>query len=221
MINVDINNIWEKSYKEVERLWSSNPDSKLMQYLGIINKGNMLDLGIGEGRNAMPFNMLGFNIDGVDISETALSRCRDNLNDSSSIINLDICDLRKYDIKKDNYSIIVSANVLNFFKKSEVDGIIRNIKDGLNEGGIVYLSVFSTLEPKYTFLKSNKKENEVEENTFYIEERDSYAHFFTQEELLQYFNDFELICVVEGLEYDSSHGNPHYHGGIEFIARKK
>lgn len=218
---MDINNVWEKSYKEVKRLWSSNPDAKLMQYFDLINKGNMLDLGIGEGRNALPFNMSGFNIDGVDISETALSRCRENLNDNKSIINLDICDLRKYDIKRDNYSIIISANVLNFFKKSEVDGIIKNIKDGLNEGGFVYLSVFSTLEPKYNFLKSNKKEYEVEKNTFYIEERDSYAHFFTQEELLEYFNDFELICLVEGLEYDSSHGNPHYHGGIEFIARKK
>lgn len=218
---MDKNNLWEKSYREVKRLWSSNPDAKLMQYFDLINKGHVLDLGIGEGRNALPFNMSGFNIDGVDISETALSRCRENLDDSSSIINLDICDLRKYDIKKDNYSIIISANVLNFFKKSEVDGIIKNIKSGLKADGVVYLSVFSTLEPNYKFLKSNKKENEVEENTFYIEERDSYAHFFTQEELLQHFNDFELICLVEGLEYDSSHGNPHYHGGIEFMARKK
>lgn len=213
------NNIWEKSYQNTKQLWSSNPDSKLMQYFDLIKKGDLLDLGIGEGRNALPFTFSGFNIDGVDISETAIKRCEENLTPKDSTINLISSDLRKYDIKKDNYTIIIAANVLNFFRKSEIDIIIKKIKEGLKEDGLVYLSVFSTLEPRYNSIKTNKKQ--VEENTFYIDEKDSFAHFFTQEELNKYFSDFELICCCEGLEYDSNHGDPHYHGGIEFMARKK
>lgn len=64
-------------------MWSSNPDGKLMQYFYFVKKGKMLDLGIGEGRNAIHFSMVGFNIDGVDISETALARCKENLKDIS------------------------------------------------------------------------------------------------------------------------------------------
>lgn len=224
-------NVWEKSYQSVKQLWSSKPDAKLMQYFDLIKKGNILDCGIGEGRNAVPFALSGFNIDGIEISETALKRCRENLmtiynssenndlNKNEYNINLIINDLRTYNIKKDNYTAIVVANVLNFFKKSEIDLIIKNIKEGLKEDGMVYISVFSTLEPRYTFLKENNKQ--VEENTFYREERDSYVHYFTQKEICDYFSDFELICCIEGLEYDSGHGEPHYHGGIEFIARKK
>lgn len=212
-------NFWEKSYQSIKQLWSSNPDAKLMQYFDLIKKGNMLDCGIGEGRNAVPFALSGFNVDGIEISETALERCRENLNRNNGNINLNIADLRTYNIKKSNYTAIVVANVLNFFKKSEIDIIVKNIKEGLKEDGMVYLSVFSTLEPQYKFLKENSEQ--VEENTFYREERASYVHYFTQKEICDYFSDFELICCSEGLEYDSSHGEPHYHGGIEFIARKK
>jgi len=213
------NNVWEKSYQNTKRLWSSNPDSKLMQYFELIKKGNMLDLGIGEGRNAIPFAFSGFNIDGIDISETAIRRCKENLGDRDAVINLICSNLKEYEVKKDNYTAIIAANVLNFFRKSEIDVIIKRIKEGLKEDGIVYLSVFSTLEPQYNSIKENKKQ--VEENTFYIDEKDSYAHFFTQEETKKYFEDFELICCCEGLEYDSGHGEPHYHGVIEFMARKK
>ena len=213
------NNVWEKSYQNIKQLWGSDPDSKLMQYFDLIKRGNLLDLGIGEGRNALPFTFEEFNIDGVDISETAIKRCKENLTKKDSIINLISTDLREYDIKKDNYTLIIVANVLNFFRKSEIEIIVEKIREGLKEDGMVYLSVFSTLEPRYDLIKTNKKQ--VEENTFYIDEKDSYTHFFTQEELNKYFWDFELICCCEGLEYDSNHGEPHYHGGIEFIARKK
>ncbi|MBZ9687371.1 class I SAM-dependent methyltransferase [Clostridium estertheticum] len=190
-----------------------------MQYFDLIKRGDLLDLGIGEGRNALPFAFSGFNIDGVDISDTAIERCKENLNKKDSIVNLSSSDLREYHIKKDKYTLIIVANVLNFFKNSEMEMLIKKIKDGLKEDGIVYLNVFSTLAPQYNSIKMNKKQ--VEENTFYIEERNSYKHFFTQEEQNKYFSDFELICCCEGLEYDHSHGNPHYHGGIKFMARKK
>ncbi|MFD3157245.1 class I SAM-dependent methyltransferase [Haloimpatiens sp. FM7330] len=213
------NNMWEKSYQNTKQLWSSNPDAKLMQYFDLIEKGSLLDLGIGEGRNVVPFALTGFNIDGVDISETALERCRKNINKDNLIINLTNCDLTKYDVKKNEYTLIIAANVLNFFKKSDIEIIIKKIKDGLKEDGIIYLSVFSTLDPQYNLLKTSKKQ--IEDNTFYIDERDTYKHFFTKEELNKYFSDFELICCCEGVEYDHSHGEPHYHGGIEFMARKR
>jgi len=137
------------------------------------------------------FTFEGFNVDGVDISETAIKRYKENFTKKDSIINLISSDLREYDIKKDNDTLIIAANVLNFFRKSEIYIIINKIKDGLKEDGIVYLNVFSTLDPQYNSIKTNKKQ--VEENTFYIDERDTYKHFFTQEELNKYFSDLVRI----------------------------
>jgi len=212
-------NNWDKYYQNTNQLWSSNPDFRLMQYFDLIKKGNVLDLGIGEGRNSIPFALSNCNIDGVDTFEPALSRCNEIFKGIDTTINLIKCDLREYDIKSDNYNLIIASSILNFFKKSEIDMIVQKIKQGLKEDGILYLTVFSTLDPKFSLLNLNQEK--FEENTFYIEERNSYIHYFTQKERNKYFSDFELICLFEGIEYDTSHGTPHYHGCIDFMARKK
>lgn len=62
---------------------------------------------------------------------------------------------------------------------------------------------------------------EIDKNTFYDAEKKLYIHFFTKEELLSCFHEFELICCCEGIEYDNEENNPHYHGVIEFFVRKK
>lgn len=211
--------IWEKYYKNSKELWNSSPDFRLMQYLNIINKGNVLDLGIGDGRNSIPFATNGFNIDGVDTSNTALNHCKEIFIEYNVNVNLINCDIKEFNFENNNYNLIIGANVLNFFKKSDIEILIQKIKDGLNEDGVLYLTVFSTLEPNYN--KLNISQNQIEENTFYIKERNSYVHYFTQNEITEYFSDFEIICLYEGIEYDLSHGTPHYHGGIDFMARKK
>jgi len=167
----------------------------------------------------MPFAFSGFNIDGVDISETAVNRCKEKFAELNSNNNLVNSDLRNYDIKNDNYTLIIIANVLNFFKKPEIDLIIEKTKTGLQEGGMLYLSVFSTLDPNYKSSILSRKQ--VEKNTFCIEERDSNVHYFNQEEITKYFSDLKLICMYEGIEYDGGHGSPHYHGVIEFIGERK
>lgn len=216
---MEANNMWEKSYRNTMQLWGPNPEPRLMQYFDLIKIGNVLDLGIGEGRNSIPFAFSGFNIDGVDISETAVNRCREKFDKLNSTINLVNSDLRNYHIKKDNYTLIIAANTLNFFKKPEIDLIIEKAKAGLQEGGMLYLSVFSVLDPNYKSSTPSRKQ--TEKNTFYIEERDSNVHYFTQEEVTEYFSDLKLMCLYEGIEYDGGHGSPHYHGVIEFIGERK
>ncbi|MGD9570162.1 MAG: class I SAM-dependent methyltransferase [Sedimentibacter sp.] len=213
-----INSSWEDSYKNVKQLWGTEPDLKLIQYFDKIKKGNVLDLGIGEGRNSIPFALSGFNIDGVDISETALTRCKEIFSELDADINLFNSDLRNYNIKKSNYTLIIAANALNFFKREDIEAIIENIKGGLKEQGVLYLSVFSILDPRFKSLQDSNEQ--VEENTFYINERDTYIHYFTKEEIEKYFSDFKILSLIESYEYDDSHGNPHYHGGIDLVASK-
>jgi len=47
-------NIWEKEYRNVDSLWGFNPNSILSQYVEMLpENGEVLDIGIGEGRNAL------------------------------------------------------------------------------------------------------------------------------------------------------------------------
>ena len=51
--------IWEKEYKKVDHLWGFNPNSMLTRYVEMLpENGKVLNIGIGEGRNAFFFALV-------------------------------------------------------------------------------------------------------------------------------------------------------------------
>lgn len=75
---------WEKRYRETERMWSGAPNDLLVRELGSAaaagrpatgaEAGAALDLGCGEGGDAMWLAARGWRVTAVDVSPTALQR---------------------------------------------------------------------------------------------------------------------------------------------------
>jgi SAM-dependent methyltransferase len=212
---------WEEAYRSVKSLWGLEPDHTLVDYATLIPKGAVLDLGMGEGRNALFFAKMGYEVEGVDISQTAIERCIERAENANLKVKAEVGDLREVDIPLGRYSLIIAAWVLNFFKKTEVEGIIKKIRNGLKKGGFVYIGVFSIDDPGYE--RARKLLEVVEENTFYSPRRGSFIHYFTREEVLSLFAGFKVIYYADGTELDLGHGEhsePHYHGFIVYMGQK-
>ena len=58
---------FEKLYKESECRWGLKQDFILAHFLDLVPKGMVLDLGMGEGRNAIFLAEKGFEVEGIDI----------------------------------------------------------------------------------------------------------------------------------------------------------
>lgn len=209
---------WEEAYRSVESMWGLKPDHILLEYASLIPKGNVLDLGIGEGRNALFFAKMGYEVEGVDISQTAIERCIERAKKTNLKLKAEVKDLKEVDIPQGRYSLIIAAWVLNFFKKRAAEEIIGKIKNGLKKDGFVYIGIFSLDDPGYK--RAKKSLEVVEENTFYSSQRNSFFHYFTREEVLSLFADFQVIYYAVGTGLDISHGGPHYHGFIEYMGQK-
>lgn len=65
---------WEERYRTSERVWSGNPNPVLVRETSSLEPGNALDLGCGEGADAVWLASRGWRVTGVDISATALER---------------------------------------------------------------------------------------------------------------------------------------------------
>jgi len=65
---------WNRRYQEVERLWSEEPNALLAEFAGELRPGRALDLGAGEGRNAVWLATRGWRVTALDVSGTALAR---------------------------------------------------------------------------------------------------------------------------------------------------
>ncbi|MET8571617.1 class I SAM-dependent methyltransferase [Streptomyces sp. NPDC004783] len=65
---------WEARYRDTGRVWSGRPNELLVREAGHLTPGTALDLGCGEGADAVWLAARGWRVTGVDISATALER---------------------------------------------------------------------------------------------------------------------------------------------------
>jgi tellurite methyltransferase len=210
---------WVSIYKGYALKWGVKPDHILEQYASLVPKGHVLDVGAGEGRNAIFFAKKGYPVEAVDISTKALGICRKLAKKMKLKIKTEVVDLKKIEIVPEKYSLIICAWVLNFFKKKEIAELIRKMKKGVKKNGILYIVVFSTEDP--SFAKHRKKLKMVEKNTFYSRRRKSYIHYFTRKKLISFFKDFTTIYCIEGMELDIGHGAPHHHSIVQYVGQKQ
>ena len=65
---------WEQHYGQRERVWSGNPNQRLVDEVREMHPGTALDLGCGEGADAIWLAENGWTVVAVDVSPTALAR---------------------------------------------------------------------------------------------------------------------------------------------------
>ena len=65
---------WDKRYAESEMVWSLEPNEFVVEYLSDLPVGKMLDLGGGEGRNALWFASRGWHVENSDFSAVAVEK---------------------------------------------------------------------------------------------------------------------------------------------------
>ena len=74
MSTPDAKATWEEHYAERDRVWSGRVNVRLAEVASTVKPGRALDLGCGEGGDAMWLAEHGWHVVAVDISETALQR---------------------------------------------------------------------------------------------------------------------------------------------------
>lgn len=67
---------WDRRYLEKDLVWSAEPNRFLVEEAAGLAPGRALDLGAGEGRNAIWLAGLGWRVTAVDFSEVALDKAR-------------------------------------------------------------------------------------------------------------------------------------------------
>lgn len=207
---------YDKKYKGEFPIHPVKLDLDLKRYLNLLPGNEVLDLGIGQGRNSIPLVELGYNVTGVDYSTKCLEICKNNC----PKLNLIQSDIRAFPIEKNKYDLISSRCVLHFFHKDDTYKIIKNIKENLKSNGLVYISVFSLEDPKLIRHTNSPNFEILENNIFHHTVNDTYVSFFAKNEILDLFSDFKTISIAEEYCLDLGGDTPHYSGIIKYIGKK-
>jgi SAM-dependent methyltransferase len=68
---------WNSFYSERERVWSGKPNPALVREVETVAPARALDLGCGEGADAIWLAERGWTVTGVDFSSVAIGKARD------------------------------------------------------------------------------------------------------------------------------------------------
>ena len=69
---------WDARYSESERMWSGRPNKLLVDEVSDLVPGRALDVGCGEGADAVWLAGRGWQVSALDVSEVALARVREH-----------------------------------------------------------------------------------------------------------------------------------------------
>src|SRR5205814_628062 len=75
---------WEERYRTQPKIWSGRPNPQLVAEATGLTPGRALDVGCGEGADAVWLAQRGWTVTAVDISTTALERAAAHAADAGS-----------------------------------------------------------------------------------------------------------------------------------------
>lgn len=212
-----------------DKHWDFDP--MLIKCTRFAPRGKVLDLGLGKGgRNAIFFSMLGYEVDGIDIDESAVKNSIERAKDVGVKVSAKIGDISIVEIGHGGYSIVSAMYMWQYFSREAADRIIVRIKDALDIGGVVHIALFAPGDICFDRAKNDPDFKLVGPNTYRADKdhwwscktssAQTYVHAFTKDDLLSRFSDFELLHCSESVDMDIDHGKLHHHQVITYIGQK-
>jgi len=126
------------------------------QFFQRVKKHNILEIGCGQGRDAIFFSQLGHNVKAFDISSNAV----EFVNATKSALNLTNLDVIVHDVQKpfpfgtELFDFVYSNLALQFFELQNLKKILKNISKSMQNNSFFLLS---TKKEGDKYYKTGKK----------------------------------------------------------------
>lgn len=135
--DVDPRQLWEERYGETDRIWSGRPNPRLVEFASDLPPGRALDLGCGEGGDAVWLARRGWQVTAVDIADNALRRAASAAGELADRIDFQRHDLG--DSFPDGVFDLVSAQYLHSIHQWDRDAVLRRAAAAVAPGGTLLI----------------------------------------------------------------------------------
>jgi SAM-dependent methyltransferase len=124
---------WNQRYADAELVWSADANRFLVQEVADLPPGRALDLGAGEGRNAIWLAERGWRVTAVDFSGIGLQKARRLAEARGVEVNWIEADLRSYPPARGAFDLVVLVYI--HLPGEERRSVVRRAGDAVAEGG--------------------------------------------------------------------------------------
>jgi len=199
---------YEKRYNTEGYYWGLSPNNLCYEIMCLkppIKPYTVLDIGCGEGKDAVFLARNGYNVTAFDISEQGLSKARelaDHCGIKVDFFKADICNFRL----ESDFDIIFSSGVFHYIPQEQRKSVTESLKEHTTPNGINVINVF--VRKPFIPLPPDIEESEIT------------AGDWKSGEIFTYYHDWLFHKNEERIFNCNSSGIPHKHCMDTIIAEK-
>ena len=196
---------YDNQYKKEGYYWGLEPSllaKQIIKFVEDISDKVLLDIGSGEGRDAVYFAQNGFKVDALEISEPGIEKIRKYSKENGWNVNILHENMINYELKK-AYNIIYSSGSLQFLPLEQRKDHFENYKKHTVVGGVNAHLVF--VEKPFVKIAPDWEKNEF---------------FYLSGDLAKFYADWQILYYDERIIDCNSAGIPHQHAICCIIAKK-
>ena len=134
---------WETTYQDHAGNTFGKPSAEIVALAGALPAGAaVLDLGCGEGRNALFLAQRGFDVTAVDISEHGIVKLRSLASAGGWKIRAEVADMREYRFDRE-FDLAISHGCLHLIRRPEWQQVLQRIQKHTRVDGHNVIAVFT------------------------------------------------------------------------------
>lgn len=199
---------YDNRYSGEEYYWGLKPNQicyDIMKILPPVRPYRVLDIGCGEGKDAVFFAKCGYDVTAFDLSEQGIEKAKRLAEHNQVAVRFFKADL--FDYRPDaEFDIIFSSGVFHFLEQPGRRELCDSLKEHTVTGGINALNVFV----KKPFIRRAPDSTRDEDK----------RHPWHSGELFGYYHDWLFHVCREDIFDCNSGGKPHQHCMDTLIAQK-
>ncbi len=167
---------YEEYYNSEDYYWGLTPNDicyDIMKIKPPTKPYRVLDIGCGEGRDAVFLAKNGYAVTAYDAAGTGLKKARALAEKSGVYVDFFKGDIKDYRLTS-NFDIVFSSGVFHYIPIELREEIFENIKDHINHGGLIAANVF--VYKTYIGIAPDMEEKEILERPWYSGELFTHFH---------------------------------------------
>ncbi|GAB4308467.1 MAG: hypothetical protein Kow0019_04980 [Methanobacteriaceae archaeon] len=212
---------YSEKYEKEEFTQGTNGEVDFIEKEINFNKSiKILDIGCGTGRHAIELSRRGYDVTGVDLSESMLDKARENADKKGVDVNFKLADARDLQFEdKFNLVIMICEGAFPLMETDEMNfQILKNAAKALKKDGKLIFTTLNGLYPLFhsvkDFINSSSSTQINHENTFdlmtfrdkyKLEIEDDDKHKLLLECNERYYVPSEITWLLKSLNFQKIH----------------
>ena len=196
-------NEYDEAYAAHKDYFGANPEPLLIKFAAEIDSScPVLDIGAGQGRNALFFAQRGFQVITMDTSVQSVNFLREVATEKKLSISIIHGDVRNFEPQQ-HFSATLLFGLFQQLSKADIRLLISKIRRWTVPGGLVFVTAFSTED---SGIRTLSEECEESEPNSFVNSRGDVQTWLEPEEILTLFQGAKALHHREGP------GKWHHHG---------